>query len=135
MSLAAPVDTLKLTSNNTQQPASEGNNTSRQHETTFEFVEDAPALVSCVAKGGNPKPTLRLYREKTDISDQFQLNVSEVTTGERGLQVTSYTVSLTNAGYVAPVTSRGEHLRCVAKIHKAQDLKRTKTALIEVKCE
>ena len=70
-----------------------------------------------------------------DISDQFQLEVGEEKSGETGLEVTQYTVSLTNTDFRAPVAYRGQHLRCVAKIHKAQDLKRTKTALIEVKCK
>lgn len=104
-------------------------------QTTFEFSESEPSYLSCKAQGGNPKPTLKIFRGKLDITSSFKHSVKENKTGPVGLQVTHYTVELFNPEFTVPVSYRGDHMRCVAKIHKVHDLKRTKTASIDVKCK
>ena len=82
--VVAPIEELTLWSN-TSRLEQDGNST----RTIFTFEKLQPAYVRCVSKGGNPMPTVRMYRGRVEVTDEFEQNIIETRLGEKELEEVS----------------------------------------------
>ena len=100
----------------------------------FEFEEATPTSISCKIIGGNPIPHLRILHGKKDITDSFQFRQHCDVEGPPGLQINKYTSELYSDTFTVNEDWRGTTLKCVAKVPRRSELRRVKTATIEVIC-
>ncbi|KAI0220266.1 hypothetical protein LSAT2_028252 [Lamellibrachia satsuma] len=120
------IDSLTLASNY----STVGDNESKR---LFEFEEGENTYIACHSRGGNPTPTLRIFRDEFDITHEFTSSVAESTSGQPGLQVVNYEVSLVKTDFLASLDQVGQNLKCHARVRRRPEFKRTATAVIDVK--
>jgi len=109
-----PVKELILTTNKSRSEQ-DGNIT----HTVFEFEKLKPAFVSCSSTGGNPMPTLKMYRGRVDVTDEFEQNVIETRIGPKGLEEVKYEIQLVNSNFLASPEYNRHNLKCVSRVPRS----------------
>jgi len=122
----APLEKFTFVSNHTKFSNKTGT-------TSFEFVELTPGYVRCHAVGGNPTPSLRLFRGNVEVTGEFDKKVEAIAIGVAGLQTIRHEVTLESSTYRVTRDQRGDDLKCVAKFHRFTQLRQVKMATLEVK--
>ncbi|KAI0239596.1 hypothetical protein LSAT2_009672 [Lamellibrachia satsuma] len=77
----------------------------------------------------------RPWRDEFDITHEFTPSIAESTSGQPGLQVVNYEVSLVKTDFLASLDQVGQNLKCHARVRRRPEFKRTATAVIDVKCK
>jgi len=103
--------------------------------TVYRFEELRPVQLCCSSRGGNPAPLLRIYLGDNELTNDFIVHTEEVCTVLRGLEMTSYDVTLVNYEFKARADQRGLSLQCVAVIKGHDELTRRVSGLVDVKCK
>ncbi len=126
--ISAPIDVVKLITNDTRAATNDT-------KVTYGFEALTPTRVVCRSEGGNPKPQLRVLRSEFDVTNEFNETVKEIVTGEKGLEQTKYEIELATVEFRADMKDQGEMLKCIVRIHKMHEFKKTQGGVMEVTCE
>lgn len=125
ITVQGPIESLTLFVNDTRTDPS-------TNKTVFDFVALRPSYVSCKSVGGQPQPTVQLFRGDFDITGEFEKKEKVDVTGARGLERAIYETELVSDVFRAEIEDQGEKLKCVARIHHTPKFKQTRSGIMEV---
>ncbi len=78
---------------------------------------------------------VKVFRGDAEITSEFTVETTSVTTGVPGLEEVTYETNVYNPTFRTDRTERGERFKCVARISKMPHMKQMASGIIEVKCE
>ena len=125
--ISDPIQEVNFTTNYTSQ----GNNS----RLTFEYTEGSVSFVRCVSRGGNPTPKMHIFSGKFDITHQFESRVTRIRSGQPGLMVNQYERELFTSEFTPSRDHSGKRLRCVVRIHKHPEFKKSVSAVMNIRCK
>lgn len=99
----------------------------------IEVIENARSVIRCLVNGGFPIPTIEVFLNEENITDDFRLSIRSNAVGTRGLRLIHRHYEALASDFVARTIDHRASLQCVAHVPGLSKV--TANALINVLCE